>query len=454
VETTRRDGAGLTLELVRRALAVRHEDLPGPVRQVARDCLVDWLGCTHAGEQEPACRIVRASVLEEGGAAQATLIGSPLKVGVSQAALVNGTASHALDYDDVNLVLPGHVSVAVIPALLALAEYRQASLSEFVAAFVAGYETACRIGALVEPAHYANGFHATATLGSLGAAVAGAHLLKLSESEACHAVGVAATQAAGLKAMFGSMAKPLHAGMAAQTGVRSALWAQKGFTSRPDALECAQGFVLAHGQDMHAHHALAEPAGGHHLLNNIFKFHAACFSTHATIEALRELRREHAPSPDQVQRIQVTAGTPCAICNIPSPTTGLQAKFSLRAASAFALLDMDTSRLDTWDRVTEDAVQATLERVRVELVPDMGLSESVVALHLADGRSFERAASVGSPMADKTEQSRRVDRKFLALVSPRIGYDRSLRILDRLTAMVDDASSSASLTGLFLDCRA
>jgi len=212
--------------------------------------------------------------------------------------------------------------------------------------------------------------------------------------------------------------------------------------------------VLAHGQDMHAHHALAEPAGGHHLLNNIFKFHAACFSTHATIEALRELRREHAPSPDQVQRIQVTAGTPCAICNIPSPTTGLQAKFSLRAASAFALLDMDTSRLDTWDRVTEDAVQATLERVRVELVPDMGLSESVVALHLADGRSFERAASVGSPMADKTEQSRRVDRKFLALVSPRIGYDRSLRILDRLTAMVDDASSSASLTGLFLDCRA
>lgn len=454
METTIRNGAGLTRELMRRALAVRYEDLPGAVRQVARDCLVDWLGCAHAGQREPACRIVRDAVREEGGAAQATLVGSPFKVSASQAALVNGTASHALDYDDVNLVLPGHVSVAVLPALLALAEYRQASSSEFVAAFVAGYETACRIGALVEPAHYANGFHATATIGSLGAAAACAHLLKLTESEACHAIGVAATQAAGLKAMFGGMAKPLHAGMAAQTGVRSALWARQGFTSRPDALECAQGFALAHGKDFHVRHALSEPASGYHLLGNLFKFHAACFSTHATIEAVQALRLDHELPPAWVECIRVTAGTPCSICNIPSPATGLQAKFSLRAAAAFALLGMDTSRLDTWDRVTEDAVQATLERVRVELVPGMGLSESVVALRMADGRSFERAASVGSPMVDKAEQSRRVDRKFLAIVSPLIGYDRSSRILDRLTAMTDDASSSASLTSLFLDCLA
>lgn len=437
-------GHGLTAQLVERALRVRYEDLPADVRRIAGDCLADWLGCVFAGLDEPVSKLVAEVVKDEGGARQATLIGLGCRVNLSQAALVNGTASHALDYDDVNLALPGHLSVAIIPGLLALAEDREASAADFIAAFVAGYETACRIGALVEPAHYANGFHATATIGSLGAAVACAHLLKLSVIEASHAVGVAATQAAGLKSMFGTMAKPLHAGMAAQAGLRSALLAQKGFVSRADVLECAQGFAQVHGADFQVNEALAEPMGGYHILGNIFKFHAACFSTHSTIEAVATLRRQHGLEAGHVVGIRIMAGEACGICNIQAPTTSLEAKFSLRAAAAFALLGIDTGRLDTWGRVTEEGVLSVIDRVQVDLVSNMSLSESVVTVNTMDGRSLRLPLDSGVPLADKGQQSLRVADKFAAITTPLIGEARCRRILHQLHGF-ERAGSAATL---------
>src|SRR5262249_14371887 len=153
-----------------------------------------------------------------------------------------GAAAHALDYDDVNVAIPGHPSVAILPGLLALAERQRASGRDVSTAFVAGYETACRIGIALLPGHYHLGFHATGTIGSLGAAAACARLLGLSAMARAAALGIAATQAAGLKAQFGTMCKPFHAGKAAQNGLLAARLAARGFTSRDDILECAQGF--------------------------------------------------------------------------------------------------------------------------------------------------------------------------------------------------------------------
>ncbi len=441
--------SGLTTTLVERALNLRFDDIPGDARRVARDCLTDWLGCTLAGLDEPASVIVSACTLEEGGLPQTTLFGRASAAGLQQAALINGTASHALDYDDVHLALPGHASVALIPGLLALAEHRGADARQFITAFVAGYETACRIGTLLAPSHYASGFHATATVGCLGAAVACAHLLGLSPVQTAHALGTAATQAAGLKAMFGTMAKPLHAGMAAQAGLRAALLAQKGFTSRVDAIECQQGFAETHGSRLDVEHAGTEPPGGFHILGNLFKFHAACFSTHSTIEAVAMLCKAHGLLPDQVVRIDVHAGEACSICNIPSPTTALQAKFSLRAAAAFALLGIDTSRLQTWELVTRSDVQAALARVQVHLAGPGSLSTSTVVLHCADERVLERTVDVGIPLVDKAAQSQRVAQKFAALAQPVVGAQRSARILDRLQAF----DSAGSVAALAHECR-
>lgn len=429
----------LTRLLVEKALGTRHGMLPDAVRTVARDCLADWLACAFAGLREPVSGIVAAMAREEGGNAQATLLGLSRRGTVSQAALVNGTLAHALDYDDVNLAVPGHLSSAILPALLALAEHRGCTPTAVIAAFVAGYELACAVGVLVEPAHYNNGFHATATLGCLGAAVACAHVLALRTDQACHAVSLAATQAAGLKAMFGSMAKPLHAGLAAQAGLRAALLAEKGCVGRPDILECEQGFARVHGGDFHAAHALAPPSGGFHVLNNLFKYHAACYSTHSTIEAIAALRRGAHIAPDAVVRIEVVAGEGCSVCNVQDPRTATEARFSIRAAAAFAMLGIDTGSLDSWVRVTDPAVAAMLGRVRVQLVPELGLSEATVTLTLDDGRRLTQACDSGVPIADKAAQSARVSAKFRALSRQALGEVRAVRILSVLATFEDQA---------------
>ncbi|HEY0296114.1 MAG TPA: MmgE/PrpD family protein [Bordetella sp.] len=423
---------GLTRHLVEQGLRRSLPGLPDDVRRVGLDCLIDWLGCSFAALDEPAGRIVAEVAREEGGHAQATLLGRRWRGSLQQAALVNGTTSHALDYDDVNLSVPGHMSAAIFPALVALAEYRDVRVADLLVAFAAGYEFACSMGKLVEPAHYANGFHATATIGCLAAAMACARLLALPVEQACHAVGVAATQAAGLKVMFGSMAKPLHAGLASQSGLRAVLLAGKGFTSRMDALECPQGFVQVHGADFHADQALSAPRGGFHLLNNLFKFHAACYSTHSTIEAVVALRREHALAAQSVARIDVVAGEGCSICNLQQPGTALEAKFSLRATAAFAMLGIDTSDLGTWGRVSDPEVRALMERVRVELVPEMGLSEATVAIVQDDGRRLVKSHDCGTPMADKAEQSKRVAAKFRAIAAPALGSGGVGQVLDIL----------------------
>src|SRR5437764_6501926 len=203
------------------------------------------------------------------------------------------------------MAMSGQPTVAIVPALLALAEARGASGEDFLAAFVAGYETECRIGALVLPDHYARGFHATATIGSFGSAAACAHLLGLDAETTATALGIAATQAAGLKSMFGTMCKPRHAGKAAQNGLLAALLALRGFSSRTDALECAQGFAATQSSDFHPERALADPPGGYHLRRNLFKYHAACYLTHAPIECGRKLRREHGFDPRAIREISL-----------------------------------------------------------------------------------------------------------------------------------------------------
>src|SRR5512139_3270628 len=222
---------GITRSIAASARSIRYEALPEDVVFLARQCVIDWFGVALAGADEPLTRILRAEAAEEGGNPRATLIGSGQRTSTQQAALVNGAASHALDFDDVSMMMSGHPSVPVIPALLALAEERGASGEPFIAAFVAGFEVACRIGALMMPGHYSAGWHATGTLGTFGAAAACANLLQLDEDRWLHALGIAGAQAAGLKSMFGTMCKPLHAGKAAANGLLAAKLAERGFTS-------------------------------------------------------------------------------------------------------------------------------------------------------------------------------------------------------------------------------
>ncbi len=422
------ESKSLTLTLAEAAAGLDFEQIDNDSLTVAKQCILDWFAVTLAGASEPLTRILAVDAAEDGGHEQATILGHRRRGTEGQAALVNGSAGHALDYDDVNSALHGHPTAPVAPAVLAVAEHRWKSGRDLVTAFVAGYEAECRIGALVDPSHYEAGFHATATVGSLGAAAGVARLLGLDAADTAQALGIAATQAAGLKAVFGTMSKPLHAGKAAANGLLAARLAGHGFTSRPDILESEQGFAHTLSQDFDEARALETPPGGFHVRNNLFKYHAACYLTHSPMEALAALRDEHGIAPDDIEAVTLrVAPGHLTVCNIPSPATGLECKFSLRHTAAFALAGTDTGSLDAYS--DENAVRADLvglrERVRVETDDASPRNSARVAIALKDGRLLEGQRDVGVPASDVGDQGTRLEAKFHSLVNPILGAERA-----------------------------
>jgi 2-methylcitrate dehydratase PrpD len=442
-------GSNLTRTLAERAVAVTYESLPDDVRELARQCVLDYLGVGLAGADDDLVSILLDELNETGGAAQAGVIGHAARLSMLSAALVNGAIAHALDYDDVNLAMPGHPSVAILPALLALAEEKKASGKAVIAAFVAGYETCCRIGMAMRPGHYTRGFHATGTVGAFGAAAACAHLLGLDAEATGRALGIAGTQSAGLKSQFGTMCKPFHAGKAAQNGLLAARLAARGFSSRPDLVECEQGFAATHAPEFHPEKALAEPKRGFHIFNNLFKYHAACYMTHAPIECGRQLR-DQGIAPADIAAIRLTAHQAIdKVCNIPAPTDGLEAKFSLRQTVAMALSGVDTASLGAYSVATAtDPALATLrERVDFDFRDDFPEAGAEIEVALRDGRKASASFDAGIPMADIAAQGRRLAEKFDVLAAPVLGAARA-RELREAVAGLDALADVGVLTKL------
>ncbi|MBA4180376.1 MAG: MmgE/PrpD family protein [Anaerolinea sp.] len=438
----------VTAAIARSARSIRYEQLPDDVVFLARQCALDWFGVALAGADEPLARILRDEAAEAGGNPQATLVGSGTRTSLQQAALINGAASHALDFDDVQMTMSGHPSVPVIPALLALAEQRGASGRDFIASFVAGFEVECRIGALVMPGHYTAGWHATGTLGTFGAAAACAHLMGLTEEQWLHALGIAGAQAAGLKSMFGTMCKPLHAGKAASNGLFAAQLAARGFTSNPGVLEVPQGFTTTQTTTPNPGRALQGLGEEYAIRGVLFKYHAACYGTHETIEGVLRLRRKHGLKAADVRQIRLTvpAGN-LAMCNIQEPTTALEGKFSLRFTAALALAGDDTSEAAFTDAaVREPALVSLGGRVVVEGRTDRARagtgigSGTDVTITTADGTELREFVNLETPADDLSMQWERLEAKFLSLATPVLGGSRAAWLRDRVSSLEDQAS--------------
>ena len=429
---------GLTHVLASKAAGLDYDNLPPPARELVRQCVLDYLGVAVAGASDGLVRLLLDEMNEAGGAPKASVIGHELRLPALSAALVNGAAAHALDYDDVNMAMPGHPSVAILPALLALAELRRSSGREVATAFVAGYETACRIGAALQPGHYNLGFHSTGTIGSFGAAAACARLLGLDAETTAIALGIAGTQAAGLKSQFGTMCKPFHAGKAAQCGLLAARHAARGVSSRTDIVECVQGFALTHGPDFAPAAALAEPEGGLHLFANLFKYHAACYLTHAPIECARRLREDHRLEPDAIAGITLRLDASCErVCNIPAPSDGLQSKFSLRQTVAMALAGVDTASLGAYsaENARDPRLVGLRERVVLDWQDSWPQTLSELELELTDGRRPMARHDAGIPAGDIADQGRRLAAKFDSLVEPVLGPSRTRELRETIAGL-------------------
>jgi 2-methylcitrate dehydratase PrpD len=434
----------ITRQLVERALAIEYAQLPSDVQEIAELCVLDWIGVTLAGSSESLPRLLIDEAIADGGRPLSTVVGHSERVAPLQAALINGSASHVLDYDDGNPTVILHGSASILPGLLALAEIEDINGAEFLAAFVAGYETGCRVALLIQPGHYARGYHNTATIGTLAAATACAHLLKLDPERTAHAVGIAATEAGGLKSMFGTQCKPFHAGLASHNGLRAARLSASGMTARPDVLECPQGFASTMSCDFNPIAALAHPEQ-FHMRHNVFKHHASCGGTHAAIECVRELYESTVFDVRNIEHVTVRVEqTMDAMCNIAVPKTGLEAKFSLRFVTAAALLRADTGGIALYD--DEHARDATLcalrDKMTVELIADWPKMRAEVIVALSDGRTLRATHDAGLPPKDYLREGEQLRAKFERLAVPVVGAARAAAIIE-LVAKLKRTSAAA-----------
>ena len=401
---------------------LRYQDIPESTRTVAKQCLLDWMACAVAGSEEPLAEILRAEFADASGAC--SIIGSAKKTSSQAAALINGATGHALDFDDTHMDMGGHPSVPVAPAVFAMAEELNASGEQLLTAYVVGLEIECRLGILIGGQHYARGWHVTSTIGIFGAVAAVSHLLGLSDQQFGNAFGLAVSQASGLKANFGTMTKPFHAGHAAERGLVSARLAKKGFTANAAAFEGSQGLLEAASGGVLNRDAYLLIKDQWLTENTLFKYNAACYLTHASIEALKEMG-DYA-SATHCQSIDLFVNPSLlTVCGIENPATGLEAKFSLRANAAMTVVGLDTTDPATYsdENLCNPDVQKILQKVQVNTNESLTGTQSKVVFHSSDGSSQERFYDTGIPASDLAEQQIKLEAKFENLVRPILGND-------------------------------
>jgi 2-methylcitrate dehydratase PrpD len=442
------DTATVTADLAGRVTAMRLTAMPPEALTVAKQCLLDWIGVALAGRSEPLVGILAEELAPTDDPTGVSLLGLGRRARIDDAVLINGSMGHALDFDDVIMPM-GHPTVPVAPVVFALAEQRGASGAEALAAFIAGVETECRVARLLGPSHYARGWHTTATTGTFGAAAAAARLLGVEGAALTHAFGLAGTQAAGLKSCFGTMSKPLHPGKAAQNGLLAARLAARGFTSDTDILASAQGFAATQSTTADPAAGLAERAQPW-VVEALFKYHAACYLTHDSIETANQLRVEEGLATDAIQSVSVRVPSGhLGVCNIQAPATGLECKFSLRMTTALALAGEDTFQDALFSDATARRPDLVALRERVEIDPTQVGRGCVVTVKLKDGRTLNRTGDVSQPLRDLPLQQSKLERKFRHLATPALGEAGA----DEVIALVGRLETLPDLRALVALCR-
>jgi 2-methylcitrate dehydratase PrpD len=411
------------------------DDIPSEAFRTARLAVTDFMGVALAGSREGAGDIIAEYIKGMGGAAQSGVIGKGVKVPPHPAALANGTMGHALDYDDFSFLFAGHSSVSLAPAILAVGEAVDASGKDILAAYVVGFETTVCISAGVAHEMAMRGWHTTNAIGTMAATAAIARLLKLDPDQTRMAFGIAASMAGGLRQNFGTMTKPLHAGVSAANGVLAATLAQKGFTADKNIIEAPLGFakVFECDQAVDWKKASADFGKKYSIVSPgiNFKPYPSCGGTIGIIDAAIHLHQHHDMPPSMVDEIELGI-SPFEVQNLihHRPKTGLEAKFSLEYCACRALLDGRIS-LSSFSRkaVNNAQVQRLIERTRLNecyATPHLGvegggkLNPQSVTVKLKDGTQFSHETldckgTPGNPMSNEGFKEKYYDCASLVL---------------------------------------
>jgi 2-methylcitrate dehydratase PrpD len=420
------DAVTLTKTLCGHLAAAQFSDLTPAALHAARRGVLDWIGCALAGSGHRTVATLLDVLRETSGRPQATVLGRRLKLGLLDAPLANGTMGHVLDYDDTHMggvVL--HTSSPVLAVLFALAERTPVSGAEFMLAYATGFEAGVRAGRSA-PGHHKGGWHLTGTLGSIAAGAAGGRLLKLDGQRLTYALGIAATQAAGMQQNRGTMCKSFHAGKAAANGTLAALLAERGFDSTQEIVEGARGFARIYS-DVAAPEQLTEGLGGRWLIeDNGHKPYACGVVLHPLIDAVIALRNGHAIDPASVSEIALRVHPlVLSITGVAEPSTGLQSKFSVAHSAAVALADGAAGIAQYSDAKAADPRLAAL-RGKVKPVADETLRrDEAHAAIAAGGQRHEAHIAHASGTVDNPMSDAAIEAKFLANAASVIGMGRA-----------------------------
>ncbi len=422
----------VTSALAEWIVGAKHDDIPQDVRQEGVRTFVNWLGCAVGGARHETVDAAIKAVDPFSGSRTSSILGREERLDVLHAALVNGIASHVLDYDDTHLKTIIHPAGPVASALLALAEARSMSGRDLITSMLVGVEVECRIGNCVYPQHYDRGWHITGTTGVFGAAAAVGHAIGLNKTQMQWALSLAATQSSGLREMFGTMTKSFHPGRAAQNGAMSAFLAEAGFDSSLQGIEAPRGFanVLSDKQDYGE--ILDELGTRWEAALNSYKPFACGIVIHPTIDGCQQIRNEIGDKVGDIQSVKLTTHPlVLELTGKTSPKTGLEGKFSVYHAAASALIEGDGSPTAFTDEMVKRAdIIALRDKVKAASDPSIHEASVIIDVTFQDGSILQKRIERAIGSRDVPLTNEQLNAKFTHQSDLVVGEAQTQTILD------------------------
>ena len=416
--------------------SAQYGDLTQAAVREARRGILDWIGCALAGSTHPTIGKLLGVLKEISGKQQATVIGHDLKLGLLDAALANGQMGHVLDLDDTHMggvVL--HASSPILATLFALAERAPVSGADLMVAYIVGFEAGIR-GGKASPGHHTGGWHPTGTLGSIAAGVAAGKLLNLDEQKLVYAMGIAATQAAGMQLNRGTSCKSFHAGKAASNGVLAALLAQSGFDSSQEIVEGKKGFCHIYSDTAEPEQLVAGLGQTWMIEGNGHKPYACGILLHPLIDAVIALRQHASADISKLEELVLQVHPQAlTVSGITDPATGLQAKFSALHSAAVAFVDGAAGMAQYTDaKVVDPGIVAVRRKIKIGVNELLRKDETLATLTTGGVRyelHIEHASgTVFNPMTDSA-----IEEKFKANSMPVVGEECAKRISDMVWSL-------------------
>jgi len=430
----------ITKQLATNIFNTTLESMPQSVVLHAKKSLLNWLGVTIGGINHETINILLETTEELTNSDQATILGRNKKMDILSATLINGTSSHIFDYDDTHLDTIHHPSGPVAPVVFALGEKFGTDCQTLLRAFILGCEVELRISKAIYPSHYQNGFHITSSTGVFGAMTAAGIIMEVNEEKMAMGLGLAGTQAFGLREMFGTMTKSFHPGKAAQNGLLAALLVKNGFTSSDQVLEAKRGFLNVYNSNSQPEKILENWGEDWQLEKNSFKPYACGIVLHPSIDACIKL--SNVITPNEVKEIQLTVHPyVLELTGKKFPATGLEAKFSIYHASAISFLEQDASEEQFSDnKVQNPEVVAFRKKIKPFVNDSMDKEKVSANLIKQDGTEYDIYVEHATGSLEKPMTQENINRKFTNLCKDNLPERRIKLLIDRMMEFENLAS--------------